>query len=84
MGVGIGMCCPPTIDPPNDELAKCRRLLQGLAIGLLPIAVLSIVTEFYFQFLVAILLFFLLFMSWQVFNWCSVLFFFLYCLVQLI
>jgi hypothetical protein len=84
MGAAGGMCCPPALEPPNAEIAKCRKLLQGLAIGLIPVAVLSLAAGQAFQFFVFLFLFIFLFLSWRTFNWCSILFFFIYCLVQLV
>lgn len=79
------MCqCPEALPPPNDQIKKCRIILQGLAAGLLLISILSIMAENIFGLLMYLLLIYLLFMSWTQFNWCLTLVFFLFCVTDFI
>ena len=80
----MGMCCPPQVEPPTPEALKCRRLLQVLAVGLVPVAVFALVAGDPLQFFVCLFLLYFLFMSWRIFSWCSVIFFFLYCIISIV
>ena len=37
-------CCPNAQEPPTREHLKCRKILQGLTIYLIPLAVIGLVT----------------------------------------
>jgi len=81
------MCCPPALDPPSPQHLKCRKLLQGLAVGLLPMAALAAAASengFAFQIFLSLLLIFMLFLAWRTFSWCTVLFFLIYSLISLL
>ena len=77
-------CCPNAMEPPTPEHLKCRKILQGLAIYLIPLAIVGLVSgysELIFQFFLSLFLAFFLFMAWRVFNWCIVLMFIFYSMV---
>jgi hypothetical protein len=57
---------------------------MGLTIGLLPVAILALVVGEAFQFFICLFLAFFLCMGWRMFNWCTILIFFLYCLQQVL
>lgn len=80
------VCCPPALEPPTAEHGKCKRYLQGLAIGLLPVSILALASgnsDFIFQFFMSLFLVFFLFLAWRTFNWCIVLMYMIYSLVFL-
>lgn len=83
MGAGA-VCCPPAIEPPTPEHAKCKKILMILAIFLIPIAALALVVGSAYQFFICLFLAFFLFMGWRLMNWCTVLIFFLYALQQIL
>lgn len=83
MGAGA-VCCPPALEPPTAEHAKCKKILMILTICLLPMAILSLVVGQAFQFFICLFLAFFLCMGWRLFNWCTILIFFLYCLQQVV
>ena len=79
------MCqCPDPLPPPNEQIKKCRTILQALAAGLLIICVLSILAGNFFGMLMYLLLIYLLYMGWTQFNWCITLVFFLFCITDFI
>jgi hypothetical protein len=81
------VCCPPAQEPPTPEHLKCRHILMGLAITLLPVAVLGLVSgdsSYIFQFFMSLFLVFFLFTGWRSFSWCIVLMFIFYSLIFLL
>ena len=79
--------CPNAVEPPTPEHQKCRRILQGLTLWLIPVAVLGLVSgdsSYIFQFFLSLFLVFFLFIGWRTFSWCIVLMFFFYSLIFLI
>ena len=85
--MGAANCCPPQIEPTTPDQFKARRILQGLTAGLLPVAGLALAAAdqgFLWQFFMALLMALLLYMGWRSLNWCSVMFFMLYCMMPLI
>ena len=78
------VCCPNAQDPPTPEHLKCRKILQGLAIYLLPLSIVGLVTgtsAYIFQFFLSLFLVFFLFMAWRTFSWCIVLMFIFYSMI---
>jgi hypothetical protein len=57
-------------------------MLKILALGLLIIGVIGIMNKLVFEFLYDLLLIYMLWMSWTVFNWCMTLAFFLFSTIQ--
>lgn len=82
--MGANMCCPPAVEPPTPEHAKCRKLLRILAIALVPVCILGAAAGDRFQIFISLFLIFFLFIGWRTLNWCSVLFFLIYSLQQII
>lgn len=78
------VCCPPALEPPTPGHAKARKILMTLALAIVPIAILALVVGDPFQFFICLLLVFFLFVAWRIFNWCTVLMFFVYCIQQII
>jgi hypothetical protein len=72
------------MEPPTPEHAKCKKILMILAVALLPIAILSLVVGDPFQFFICLFLLFFLFLAWRMFNWCTLLIFFIYSIQQII
>lgn len=79
------MCnCPEPLPPPNDQIKKCRLILQILAAGLVVISILCILAGNIFGIFMYLLLIYMLFMSWSQFNWCFALVFFLFSVTDFI
>jgi hypothetical protein len=74
--------CPQPIPPPNETIAKCRKMLQILAVGTLIIGVLGVLCGDVFQLIYGLLLIYVLYMAWTTFNWCMTLMFFMFCTVR--
>ncbi len=79
------MCnCPEPLPPPNEQIKKCRLILQGLGAGLLIISILAIVARDIMNVFMYLLLLYMLYMSWSQFNWCFALVFFLFSVTDFI
>ena len=80
------MCCPPALEPPTPLHLKSKRYLQGLALGIIPIAGLALACggDWILQFFMSLFLVFFLFLGWRTFNWCIILMFMIYALIFLI
>ena len=78
-------CCPPALDPPTPQHKKCRKMLQGLAVALLPMAGLAAAAAdngFGFQIFISLFMIMFLFLAWRTFNWCTILMFLLYSMMS--
>ncbi len=81
------MCCPPALEPPTPQHLTAKRMLQGLAIGLVPIVILAFASangSLIFQIFISLFLVFFLFLAWRTFNWCIVLMYMIYSMVLFI
>lgn len=72
------MCqCPTPLEPPNEKIGTCRRLLQLLAACQLVVLILAIFANDFMNSIMYGFLIFILYAGWCQFNWCLILGFFL-------
>ena len=86
------MCyCPPNIEPPTAELARCRLILQSLAGGIFMVSLFALIAGNFFFVFHALIISYVLYLSWATFDYCLTLYIFfisimeaVMCYIQLI
>jgi hypothetical protein len=72
------------VPPPTADLAKCRLILQILAGGLLVLSLFAIIAGQLFFIFYALIMAYMLQISWATFDYGMVLYFFLFSCLEII